>query len=904
MFKSNYMKIIVFVFFVLIGKLSFAQNSNFDDLSKVQLSCKECKEIVNTFHSAFTKYIQINSIEFYPMKALVENCYKNKKNDCGGDTNKQLELLAGRATGGPSSSGDDSRWRIGRNANENYSKIKISKEEAINNFKKIYNESLVKDCAECLETVERFYTYFRNNSFVNQPEFDLLKKKTQKCINQKFGECGVKFDQLSDILRGRATGGPSSSGDDSKWRITYDNIWNWDSEYKNINTRLSGDIIFTYKNNYGVKDKDGLIFIYPNFNKIEEFKFNNTDYYLVSQDGKKGIIDAMGNIKIPVEYRKIESASQVSNKLIYTTFDNKNGLIFNDFNSKEINCDRLFFYESFCIAQTNNQYGFVDGFGNIKIQPKYDKVHFIGENFNFKYHTKSDIVYASGGGSIETYYIPSNDVLVVQKNNKLGLVGGPNLEELLPPNFDLIGHKNVSTSQCIKGLIPVWENGKMGYVNEKGILVITPKYQQILGFGMKGLGEGEVSFVKKDNKWGLFSNKNLKELTPLEYDEISISQNGYGLVRVGNKYGLVSIDGKEIFKPQFDKIIELNINNDALVVQNGGLYGLVKTDGTILTPTSYQSIEINYGYWNTFQKAAWNIKRENKIGIINDKGILIVQPKYQEIKEFDGRYGLASIKFNGKYGMINGDGIEIIKPIYDYPLNFNDGKSNASINGKSLTIKTDGSIFTNNFPNSSLSSLDLNRESISVALDKKFEKMYTDATSKIIYSNALGIKFNYQSFINNSTNEIMEEVESWLGGKLTNSQLNEFYSIRTMSEKRVTSYLAQLSGFLKANPQFKNNSAYGEINSSSSRRSAQETNSTSNSSKTCIKCSKGFTISDYDEYSKRYSNFRKETRYGFIPCHSCQGTKKMSVTAGSDYRGKGCTICNNSGWLKCNVSVH
>lgn len=101
-------------------------------------------------------------------------------------------------------------------------------------------------------------------------------------------------------------------------------------------------------------------------------------------------------------------------------------------------------------------------------------------------------------------------------------------------------------------------------------------------------------------------------------------------------------------------------------------------------------------------------------------------------------------------------------------------------------------------------------------------------------------------------------------------------------------------------------SSSGSSNNSSSftDRTPSLSNSTMNSNNSCSKCSQSWTIRDYDEYTKQYSNFRKETKFGFIPCSQCQGTKKMSVTAGSSYIGKVCTLCKGNGWIKCTSGNH
>lgn len=880
MFIKKYLVILL----LFLCKSSFSQNLVFDDLARTPLNCKECKEIVYLFHDSYKKGISINLIDFYPMKALVENCYKNKLKMCGNDVLKQFDLLSGNIEGGPTSYGTDSRWRIP--SATDYSKLKISKNDAINNYKKSYNEKLILECSECTEIVEKFYFSYINKSSLNEIEFGALKSKVEECMNQKYADCGGVMEKQLKVLSGNLDGGPTSYGSDSKWRIS-SKVWKFDSEHKVLTILPSKDAIFSYKKLYGVKDEQGLVFIYPKYKKIQQIKYNNSEYFLVRLGDKEGLMDFSGNIKMPIEFRRIETNELNQNILIFETPDNKRGIVYGDFIEQAIECENLFFNTKFCVIQRNNQYGFVDNFGKIKIEPKYDNTLFIGEKFDFKYFTTSDFRVMSGAGSVDVNYIPSNDVLVVQKNNKFGLVGGLNLEEILPPNYDKIGHNNIATSQCIKGLIPIWKNGKMGYINDKGIVLIAPSYEQILGFGIKGWGNDEVSFVKKDNRWGLFSNKKQIELTPIQYTDIFNSPYGFK-VKLNNRFGLIDIDGRELIKPLYDKIIDSTFNT-ALIVQSNNLFGLVKFDGTILSPVMYQSIESNSGYWN--------VKRENKIGLLNDFGVVIVQPKYQEIKDFLNANELASIKLNGKYGMINKSGVEIIKPLYDYPILFNNGKSQVSINGKSLIINTDGSVFINNFSNSSLYSLSFNKQSVDVVLDKKFEKMYNDATGKIIYSSALGTKFNYKLFIDSYTTEILKEVESWIGGGLTNNQLKEFYAIRTASENKVTGYLAQLSGFLKANPQLMNESVYGNSDIASNRGSSRETYPVN--TKKCTKCSKSWSIYDYDEYNRKFFNERKETRYGFIRCGACQGTKKMSVTAGSNWIGKGCSSCKNTGWQKC-----
>ena len=103
----------------------------------------------------------------------------------------------------------------------------------------------------------------------------------------------------------------------------------------------------------------------------------------------------------------------IPNFLIFRSFDEKNGVILGDFLKKEIESNFIFFKEKFIVIERDNKYGFIDNNGDIIIEPSYDKVNFIGSGYMFTYFTLEDYRLVSGGGSIESRYIPSNNVLVI-----------------------------------------------------------------------------------------------------------------------------------------------------------------------------------------------------------------------------------------------------------------------------------------------------------------------------------------------------------------------------------------------------------------------------------------------------------------------------------------------------------
>jgi hypothetical protein len=80
------------------------------------------------------------------------------------------------------------------------------------------------DKKDCKNTIEVYFVAYENKYPLEPNEFEALKYKTQACKNEfykKWGKIlsgGRRMDNLLDIMSG-GIGGPSSYGDDAKWRL-------------------------------------------------------------------------------------------------------------------------------------------------------------------------------------------------------------------------------------------------------------------------------------------------------------------------------------------------------------------------------------------------------------------------------------------------------------------------------------------------------------------------------------------------------------------------------------------------------------------------------------------------------------------------------------------------------------
>ncbi len=94
------------------------------------------------------------------------------------------------------------------------------------------NQSLVSDLLKnqavdreaCRKNVEDYYRLFKTDATIDPATLYKIKTVVQACKNQHYDKWGVlgggkKLDNYLDMLSGVKEGGPSSYGDNSKWRL-------------------------------------------------------------------------------------------------------------------------------------------------------------------------------------------------------------------------------------------------------------------------------------------------------------------------------------------------------------------------------------------------------------------------------------------------------------------------------------------------------------------------------------------------------------------------------------------------------------------------------------------------------------------------------------------------------------
>lgn len=259
-------------------------------------------------------------------------------------------------------------------------------------------------------------------------------------------------------------------------------------------------------------------------------------------------------------------------------------------------------------------------------------------------------------------------------------------------NYGFVSGDYDNVSSFCAGMCAVQLDGKWGYVDEQGQIVIDEKYEKAGCFSADGVApiqlDGEEYYISsKDNKkidterLGKCENLSLSangiiavtvegksayydyELNRLSdtYDEVT-PISGVGAVREAGKWYLIDSNYKKIGKNVYTDVKQdergLVCMNDRCFVQKQGNYYLVDTKGKKVGDSAYEDVDI---FTETDGYAA--VKENGKWGFINGKGKSVISATYEDARAFSNGY--AAVKKDGKWGFIDEKNRMVISPSFD-----------------------------------------------------------------------------------------------------------------------------------------------------------------------------------------------------------------------------------------------
>lgn len=285
-------------------------------------------------------------------------------------------------------------------------------------------------------------------------------------------------------------------------------------------------------------------------------------------------------------------------------------------------------------------------------------------------------------------YVSNIEYSTVRIDDKYGVIDG-NGNIVIEPTYNVIQIPNPSKPVfvCMSNYNTEEKEYETKVLNEKREQIITG-YSNIQAIPANSTADGipfenTVLKYKKDNKYGLMSLEG-KEITDAIYDEIaSITyKEGMLLVKQDGKYGIININGKIVIKPEYDNITVDNYYDVSTGYQRTGFivcsikdegyrYGYVDYSGKKILDTIYTEIERVTDFED--EKDIYIVAyKDGQAGLLKNRK-LILDYEYEDIIYYayndvfivqrNGKQGIAdrkgNIKIDTKYTNISFGGIYV-----------------------------------------------------------------------------------------------------------------------------------------------------------------------------------------------------------------------------------------------------
>lgn len=230
---------------------------------------------------------------------------------------------------------------------------------------------------------------------------------------------------------------------------------------------------------------------------------------------------------------------------------------------------------------------------------------------------------------------------------------------------------NVSASSGNDNLYVIKQEGKYGYIDRDGKVVIKPIYLKA-----KDFAEGVAPVVTPDGNWSIINRAGEVISTWKDVDEIDEFSEGLAVVRKVVKYGY--IDKRQLVIPiKFDNaeafsegLAVVGIREGSTLIEkvHNAKYGYIDKKGNLV-------IDYRFLRAKNFKEGLASVQplTENyKCGFINKTGQFVIEPIY--ITEGEFSEGLAPVALSSeKWGFIDKQKNFIIRPQYSWAGNFSEG---------------------------------------------------------------------------------------------------------------------------------------------------------------------------------------------------------------------------------------
>ena len=354
-------------------------------------------------------------------------------------------------------------------------------------------------------------------------------------------------------------------------------------------------------------------------------------YFIFEEKGKLGLVDLQGKTVLAPTFNSIEekqpyffACSKTKGCSVYN--GNLQLVLKGDYNSIELGCEGQF------IVEKNRKYGVVSEKGTIILPLKYSFIDSNKNGYTVTLNDKTGLFNSEGKEIIPISYhwiytdkIDDNIPIVAELDGKEGYINTKN-EWVIPPTYrDAFAFR--------QGLAKVREVRDYIYINLKG----EPVIQDFDANVIEPSDNTYIVGVRKECKYMVYDlNGNLLDTYNLLRN--NWSDDAIFAVKKGGKWGYIDGYGKVIIPLEYEEV--RNFSEGLAAVRKDGKWGYINPKNEIVIPIEFTNKEVGF-----FKNGGAEYYTDRGAGLINLKGEIIAEPKYNSIEYIKGN--VAIVSFDG-----------------------------------------------------------------------------------------------------------------------------------------------------------------------------------------------------------------------------------------------------------------
>ncbi len=191
--------------------------------------------------------------------------------------------------------------------------------------------------------------------------------------------------------------------------------------------------------------------------------------------------------------------------------------------------------------------------------------------------------------------------------------------------------------------------------------------------------------MKKDGRWGYVDTAGSLVIEP-KFDEAGGFSGDYAVVREGGRYGVIDRTGAFRCPPTYERLSPFCAG--VFKTEDGGLVVLLDKTAEYLSSQTY-------GRFESGKNGLIKIEKNGLYGLINLRGNIVLKPKYAQIDDYNDWCAIVAYNEIGILGKARG-GLRALKGMGDYFIVNLQGERLSEEGFWTATIQEDGTISAEN----------------------------------------------------------------------------------------------------------------------------------------------------------------------------------------------------------------